>query len=154
MPSAPSQTIVANGLEELTLDDAILEVKSRSDNLLGIDFELVEMTPANSPSLATVAPVSNAAATAVDVLGFEVRYGTQTDEEVARLEPVRPIAVRVPTPPPAPAIPSPATRSPEPASTVNTKSGLNGSNSAARTSAAADESARERRIRLPKLRFG
>jgi hypothetical protein len=150
--------IVEEDLETITVDDTIFEETSPSTDVLGMDFELVDMTPVNNPALTAPAPVANVASAVVNGLGFEVRYGTQTDEDaLASLESVRPpMSVRVPTPPPAPAIPVSGTHQrPEPAPPAgNTRLPAQTSNNAPRPSPAAEEVTRERRFRLPKLRFG
>jgi tetratricopeptide (TPR) repeat protein len=157
--AAPDAESVPDDIE-LTEDDTTLVTTRPSNDILGIDFDLVELTPAHSPAITAPAPVAGVAA-ATNVLGFEVRYGTQPEDEaaLAELESMRPpTSVRVPTPQPVASVAPPAAikpPEPQPAVTANKVHASNGASRVPQSSSqrAAEESLRERKIRLPKFRF-
>jgi len=144
----------ADDLEELTLEDTMFEAKASSKGLLGIEFELVELTPSDNAALAVPAPVASVAAPSANGLGFEVRYGTQSDDEAALAETIAPpVSIRVPTPQPARAIPPTGANHLQSttAGASTSKPGVQASSHAPRAVPAAEDA--QRKIRLPKIRF-
>ena len=83
-----------------------------ASSLLGLDFDLVELEPAAAQPVAVSEPRVNVASPVFDVLGFDVQYGTPTEEDApAPADSViaRPTSTRIPTPVTTPVGPSQGT---------------------------------------------